>query len=69
MRFIDPETYFQVNTKYYAVKPFITYKLPLPIAIGKQMQFYEDYTLTAATLDSTTRLFTYICGFWYRNVQ
>lgn len=69
MRFIDPETYFTVNTKYYAVKPFITWKLPVPIAIGKQMQFYDEYTLTAATLDATTRLFAYLVGFWYRNVQ
>lgn len=69
MRFIDPETYFQVNTKYYSVKPFITWKLPIPIAIGKQMQFYDEYTLTAATLDATTRIFSYLVGFWYRNVQ
>lgn len=69
MRFLDPETYFVVNTAYYAVKPFITYKLPLPIAIGKQMQFYNQYDLTAATFGSTTRLFFYLAGFWYQNVQ
>jgi len=69
MRFIDPEVYPVLNTKYYAVKPFITWKLPVPIAIGKQMQFYDEYTLTAATLDATTRIFSYLVGFWYRNVQ
>lgn len=69
LRFIDPETYFVVNTKYYSVKPFVTYKLDLPIAIGKQMNFFDQIDLTAATLDNTTRIFGYLKGFWYRNVQ
>jgi hypothetical protein len=68
-KYIDPRAFTVLNTKYYAVKPFISWQLPLPIAIGKQMQFNTDYTLTAATLDATTRLFDYIIGFWYQNVQ
>lgn len=69
MKYIDPRTYTVLNTNYFAVKPFISWQLPLPIAIGKNMQFSDDFTLTAATLGSTTRLFMYIIGFWYQNVQ
>lgn len=69
MKFIDPLCFFVLNTNYYSVKPFVTWKLPIPIAIGKQFQFFNDVSLTAATLGSTTRIFCYLCGFHYRNVQ
>jgi hypothetical protein len=69
MEFIDPLAPIVVNTKYYSVRPFLSVKLPIPIAIGKQMAFRMNYTLTAATLDNTTRLFCYLIGFHYRNVQ
>lgn len=69
MRFIIPNTFIVLNTKYYTGNCFITWKLPLPIAIGMNNSFKAPIQLTAATLDATTRLFGYICGFWYRQVQ
>ncbi len=68
-RFLDPEAPFVVNTKYYSVIPFITYKLPIPIAIGNLQDFSCEIVVTAGTLDATTRLYEHLCGFWYRNVQ
>jgi len=67
--FINPNPFIVLNTKYYSGDPFVTTKLPLPIAIGRNMQFFDEFNLTAATLDNTTRQFCIINGYWYRNVQ
>lgn len=68
-RFLDPEAPLVVNTKYYWARPFITYKLPMPVAIGKLINFNVNGNITAATLDATTRIYFILCGFWYQNVQ
>lgn len=68
-RFIDPLCFFAVNTKYYSVKPFVTWNLKLPIFIGSQLGFSIPVTFTAATLDATTRIFFFLKGFWYRPIQ
>ena len=69
MKYIVPNAFSVLNTKYYAVSPFLTWKLPIPIAIGKESSFKAPIVLTAAALDNTTRIFGYMCGFWYRAVQ
>jgi hypothetical protein len=69
MRFLDPLAPVTLNTKYYSAKPFMSWKLPLALFIGKSQAVKVTTSFTAATLDNTTRLFCYLGGFWYRGVQ
>lgn len=70
MEFLLEDTNFVVNTNYFAIRPFKTWALAIPIAIGTRTGFYVQTTLTNPTLSgSNYRLFCYLTGALYRGVQ
>jgi len=69
MRFLNPEAPLVVNTTYFQQNPFMSYRLPIQMAVGANQTYYVEVQTTPPTLSGNWRLFCYLTGALYRGVQ